>query len=112
MKTKFAILAILASIFASCSDVKDELPSDITGLTKEIYFEQEGPIDSIGLVEHYELLLQKATEGNGPENELMLAYAQEQLDAAEDYLDECIIQSGANWGDVGTDGKGGRIFRQ
>lgn len=34
MKTKFAILAILASIFASCSDVKDELPSDITGLTK------------------------------------------------------------------------------
>lgn len=108
MKTKFAILAILASIFASCSDVKDELPSDITGLTKEIYFEQEGPIDSIGLVEHYELLLQKATEGNGPENELMLAYAQEQLDAAEDYLDECIIQSGANWGDVGTDGKGGK----
>jgi hypothetical protein len=108
MKTRFAILVILASIFASCSDVKDELPSDITGLTKEIYFEQEGPIDSIGLVEHYELLLQKATEGNGPENELMLAYAQEQLDAAEDYLDECIIQSGANWGDVGTDGKGGK----
>ena len=103
---KITILSTLLLLLASCSDNKIEKPENITGLTEEVYFEQSGDIKSIGLIEHYELAIQQATESNAEGNELTLALAQEQLAAAKAYIDECINASGANsdWSDEGADG--------
>ena len=108
MKTKrFLILAVLLSAIVSCNDSKLETPEGITGLTEEVYFEQVGEVKSIGLTEHYELLIQQATADNAEENASFLAYLQGELDAAEEYQQDCINQSGANW-DAGADGDGGK----
>ena len=108
MKTKrFSFLAVLLSILVSCHDNKIETPTGITGLTEEVYFEQVGDVKSIGLTEHYELLIQQATADNAEENASFLAYLQQELDAAEEFQQECINQSGANW-DTGADGEGGK----
>lgn len=108
MKTKlFLIFSLLSSVLVSCAGGKMEKPEAITGLTDELYFEQVGKVESIGLVEHYELLIQQTTESNADGNEHFLAYLQEQLNAAKEYQQECINQSGANW-DVGADGEEGK----
>ena len=104
--TKIAFLAILASVLVSCSDAKLDSPVKITGLTEDVYFEQVGQIDSVGLIEHYELLIQQTTENNADDT-AFLAYLQEQLAEAEEYQEECINAAGANF-DVGTDGVGGK----
>lgn len=104
--TKIAFLAILASVLVSCSDAKLDPPVKITGLTEDVYFEQVGQIDSIGLTEHYELLIQQTTEKNADDT-AFLAYLQEQLAIAEEYQEECINAAGANF-DVGADGAGGK----
>ena len=108
--TRLAILAIVLSALTSCSDKGGALEKPITGLTDEVYFEQSGDIKSIGLIEHYELVIQKATESNAEGNDLILAVAQEQLAAAKAYVDECINTAGANseWSDEGADGAGNK----
>ena len=103
---RFAFIVILLSVFVSCNDSKVDQPAGITGLTDEVYFEQQGEIESIGMIEHYELLIQKETEANS-DDEMFLEYLQEQLAAAEEYQEEFINQSGANW-DEGADGSGGK----
>lgn len=108
MKTnRLTFIAILCSALASCNDSKIDNPSTgISGLTDEIYFEQDGKINSIGSVEHYELLLKEATESNA-DDAAFLNYLQDELKAAEDNLQDCIEQSGANW-DQGADGESGK----
>lgn len=113
MKTKrITILAIMLSAMVSCNDetiedVTIENPEVITGLTEEVYFEETGSINSIGLIEHYELMIQQATAGNAEENASFIEYLQGKLDEAEEYTDECINQAGANW-DAGADGGSGK----
>ena len=113
MKTqRITIFAILLSVMVSCSDemnenVTIEKPEVITGLTEEVYFEETGLINSIGLIEHYELLIQQATAGNAEENASFIEYLNGKLDEAEEYTDECINQAGANW-DAGADGGPGK----
>lgn len=111
MKTnRFLIFALLLLALVACT--REEQPENqiasgvITGLTEDVYFEQVGQIDSIGLVEHYELLIQQTTENNADDT-AFLTYLQEQLAAAEEYQEDCINQSGANW-DTGEDGEGGK----
>ena len=113
MKTnRFIILALLLSALVSCTG-KIEQPEGpttsgvITGLTDEVYFEEVGSVKSIGLTEHYELLIQQTTAGNDEEDAAFLAYLQEELKAAEEFQQDCINQSGANW-DAGADGAGGK----
>ena len=107
MKLKLtAILAVFLFVFTSCED-EPTVPSGPTGLTDEVYFEEIGTVDSIGLVEHYELLLQQTTANNAEASPEYLALIQEQLANAEEYTQECINQSGANW-DEGVDGKGAK----
>ena len=60
MKTnKISFLATLLVILASCSEKMDSNPEipEITGLTEDVHFEQVGQIQTMGLVEHYEHLL-------------------------------------------------------
>ena len=104
MKKNFIVFIFCLLAAVSCTKNN---PYEPKGLTEEVSFEQVGTIESIGLMEHYELMIQQATAGNADEDPGLLAYLQEQLDAAEDYTDECLNQSGANWGE-GYDGKGGK----
>lgn len=104
MKKNFIVFIFCLLAAVSCTKNN---PSKPTGLTEEVTFEQVGTIESIGLMEHYELMIQQSTAGNADEDPGLLAYLQEQLDAAEDYTDECLNQSGANWGE-GYDGKKGK----
>lgn len=111
MKTnRFFIFALLLLALVACT--REEQPENqtttgvITGLTEDVYFEQVGQIDSIGLIEHYELLIQQTTENNA-DDAAFLTYLQEQLAMAEEYQEECINQSGANF-DTGADGAGGK----
>ena len=104
MKKNFIVFIFCFLAAVSCTKNN---PSKPTGLTEEVTFEQVGTIESIGLMEHYELMIQQATAGNADEDLGLLDYLQEQLDAAEDYTDECLNQSGANWGE-GYDGKKGK----
>ena len=106
MKNRIFISAILLSALVSC-DGKIEQPGGISGLTDEVYFEEVGEVKSIGLTEHYELLIQQVTADNAEENATFLAYLQGELENAEKYQEDCINQSGANW-DVGADGEGGK----
>lgn len=46
-------IAVLLGI-VSCSNETPQQTIEISGLTEEVYFEQVGEIDSIGLQEHYE----------------------------------------------------------
>ena len=109
MKTKRILyFVILLSALISCTDKVDDSNKTINGLTGEVYFEQEGNIKSIGLIEHYELTIQQATESNSEDSDLILAFAQEQMAAAQEYVDECIKMSGANWSDEGADGDGNK----
>ena len=100
------LMAILLLASISCGDDKIKPHPGGSPLTDEVIFEQVGKIESIGLIEHYELLIQKTTESNADDN-VFLEYLQGQLDAAEEYQEECINQSGANW-DVEADGTGGK----
>lgn len=111
MKTnRFFIFSLLLLALVACT--REEQPENqtttgvITGLTEDVYFEQVGQIDSIGLIEHYELLIQQTTENNA-DDAAFLTYLQEQLAMAEEYQEECINQSGANF-DTGADGAGGK----
>ena len=111
MKTnRFFIFALLLLALVACT--REEQPENqtttgvITGLTEDVYFEQVGEVDSIGLIEHYELLIKETTEKNADDT-AFLAYLQEQLAIAEEYQEECINASGANF-EVGTDGAGGK----
>lgn len=107
---RFFIFALLLLALVACT--REEQPENqtttsvITGLTEDVYFEQVGQIDSIGLIEHYELLIQQTTENNA-DDAAFLTYLQEQLAMAEEYQEECINQSGANF-DTGADGAGGK----
>lgn len=101
----FFIVVLLGIV--SCSNETPQQTIEISGLTEEVYFEQVGEIDSIGLQEHYELIIQKASEGNGDDDNLWLNYAQQLLDSANEYQEECINLSGANW-DVESDGGSGK----
>ena len=108
MKTiKFLILSLILLVIASCS--KDDVGSntEISGVTEEVYYEMVGDVQSIGLKEHYELLIQEASEGNDENDAHLLEYAIKQLDAADEYEKECINQVGANW-DTGVDGEEGK----
>lgn len=105
IKLLFSI--IFMSVFVSCSNDKLDTPTTITGLTEEVYFEEVGTAKSIGLMEHYELLIQQATADNADEHSEFIEYLQGELEAAEDYTDECINMAGANF-DVGADGETGK----
>ena len=60
---KLTLLIMLFSLLVSCNGNKLEEPATgISGLTDDVYFEQDGKINSIGSVEHYELLIKEATE--------------------------------------------------
>ena len=104
---KLTLLIMLFSLLVSCNGNKLEEPATgISGLTDDVYFEQDGKINSIGSVEHYELLIKEATEGNA-DDPVFLEYLQKELQAAEKNLQDCIEQSGANW-DAGADGLSGK----
>lgn len=106
MKTnKISFLATLLVILASCSNETDPIPevSEITGLTEKVNFVQDGPVQSMGLVEHYDRLLKEATENNADDTNF-LDYIQEQLDSAKLYQEECFEQSGANSSGDGPSG--------
>ena len=113
---KIAILAVMLSMMMACTKEVDTpsgatVPTGPTGLTEEVYYEEVGEVESIGLVEHYELLIQEVTADNAEENAeanaAFLEYLQEQLATAEEYTQECIDQSGANWSE-GSDGETGK----
>ena len=106
MKTnRISFIATLLVILASCSEKMDPNPEipEITGLTKDVHFEQVGKIQTMGLVEHYDRLLKEATENNADDTDY-LNYIQEQLDSAKLFQQECIDQSGANSSGDGPDG--------
>ena len=108
MKTiKFLILSLILLVIASCS--KDDVGSntEISGVTEEVYYEMVGDVQSIGLKEHYELLIQEASESNDETDAHLLEYAIEELEAADEYEKECINLAGANW-DTGVDGEEGK----
>ena len=87
---KLALLIMLFSLLVSCNGNKLEEPATgISGLTDDVYFEQDGKINSIGSVEHYELLIKEATEGNADDT-AFLEYLQKELQAAEKNLQDCI----------------------
>ena len=109
MKTlKFTLMAVLLSVFVSCSDNKITQPAGVTGLTEDIHFVQDGEIGSMGMIEHYEKLLEKASESNA-DDAAYIKYLQDQMEDAEHYCDSLINVAGANgqW-DQGTDGAGGK----
>ena len=66
---RIIFLAIMLVISSSCSEKMDSTPEilEITGLTEDVQFEQAGPTQTMGLVEHYERLLKEATENNADE---------------------------------------------
>ena len=110
---KITILALMLSMMIACAKEEEPHsnpmgPTGPTGLTEEIYYEEVGEVESIGLMEHYELLIQDVTADNAEENAeanaAFLEYLQEQLATAEEYTQECIDQSGANWSE-GSDGE-------
>ena len=108
MKTsKFLILIFTLLGIVSCSKDDEGTNSEISGVTDDVYYEVMGDIQSIGLKEHYELLIQEASEGNDENDAHLLEYAMEQLEAADEYEEECINQVGANW-DTGVDGDKGK----
>ena len=106
---RFAFISVLLSMFVSCNDSKIKQPTGITGLTDDVHFEQQGEIQSIGMIEHCELLLQEATESNADDTEL-IKYLQEQLDEAEEYQESLIKEAGANYDPwmEGSDGMGAK----
>ena len=109
MKTlKFTLMAVLLSVFVSCSDNKISQPAGVTGLTEDIHFVQDGEIGTMGMIEHYEKLLEKASESNA-DDAAYIKYLQDQMEDAEHYCDSLINVAGANgqW-DQGTDGAGGK----
>ena len=109
MKTlKFTLMAVLLSVFVSCSDNKITQPAGVTGLTEDIHFVQDGEIGTMGMIEHYEKLLEKASESNA-DDAAYIKYLQDQMEDAEHYCDSLINVAGANgqW-DQGTDGAGGK----
>ena len=57
------LMAILLLASISCGDDKIKPHPGGSPLTDEVIFEQVGKIESIGLIEHYELLIQKTTYG-------------------------------------------------
>lgn len=103
---KFLISVLILLGITSCANDDADSIIEISGLTEEIYFEQMGDIQSIGLKEHYELLIQEASQGNDEGDALLLEHAQSQLEATDEYEKECINLAGANW-DVGSDGGSG-----
>ena len=109
---KFLLPFVLLSVVVACTDggpetpEPPETPKGPTGLTDEVYFEPVGDVESIGLIEHYNLLIEQATENNAEENATFIEYLEKELGAAEEYQKECINQSGANW-DTGADGDAG-----
>lgn len=97
-KTLFFLPILLGFIFVSCNeDGPGFKGNEITGLTEDDYFEEIDDVTTVGLKEHYEAMIREASEGNGPEDADLLAYAQEQLAAAEAYEQECINEAGANY---------------
>lgn len=106
---RFAFISVLLSMFVSCNDNKIKQPAGITGLTDDVHFEQQGEIQSIGMIEHCELLLQEATESNADDTEL-IKYLQDQLDEAEEYQESLIKEAGANYDPwmEGSDGMGAK----
>ena len=89
-KFKFLILILILLGIVSCS--KDDMGSntDISGVTEEVYYEMVGDVQSIGLKEHYELLIQEASEGNDENDAHLLEYAIKELEAADEYEKECM----------------------
>ena len=81
---RILFLSTMLVILAACSEKMDSTPeiSEITGLTEDVHFEQVGPVQTMGLVEHYDRLLKEATENNADETDY-LNYIQEQLDSAK-----------------------------
>ena len=102
---RIIFLAIMLVISSSCSEKMDSTPEilEITGLTADVQFEQAGPTQTMGLVEHYERLLKEATENNADDTDF-LDLIQEELDEAKKYQQECIEQSGANSSGDGPSG--------
>ena len=102
---RIIFLAIMLVISSSCSEKMDSTPEilEITGLTEDVQFEQAGPTQTMGLVEHYERLLKEATENNADDTDF-LDLIQEELDEAKKYQQECIEQSGANSSGDGPSG--------
>ena len=105
-KFKFLAIALILLGITSCTDDEPNLKTEISGLTEDVYFEPVGNIQSIGLKEHYEALIQEASQGNDDGDSLLLEFAQLQLESVDEYEKECINQAGANW-DVGSDGESG-----
>ena len=104
-RDRIIFLAIMLVISSSCSEKMDSTPEilEITGLTEDVQFEQAGPTQTMGLVEHYERLLKEATENNADDTDF-LDLIQEELDEAKKYQQECIEQSGANSSGDGPSG--------
>ena len=105
-KFNFWAIALILLGVTSCANDDPDSRIEITGLTDEVYFEKVGDIQSIGLKEHYQLLIQEASQGNNEGDAMMLEYAQSQLESVDEYEKECINQVGANW-DSGADGESG-----
>ena len=65
---KFLLPFVLLSVVVACTDggpetpEPPETPKGPTGLTDEVVYEPVGDVESIGLIEHYELLIEQATE--------------------------------------------------
>lgn len=100
MKKRFYLLSVILSIFlVSCVDdgLGDDVKTEITGLTENVYYEEIDTIHTVGLREHYEAMIQEASQGNSDDDAALLSYAQEQLNAVDAYEQECINQAGANW---------------
>ena len=81
--TKFLILIFILLGIVSCSKDDEGVNTEISEVTEEVYYELMGDVQSIGLKEHYELLIQEASEGNDENDAHLLEYAISQLDAAE-----------------------------
>lgn len=106
-KNRFLILVLVLLGITSCTKDEHTSKTDVPGLTEEVYFELVGDIQSIGLKEHYQALIQEASQGNDEGDEQLLEFALSQLDATEKYEEECINLVGANW-ESGPDGEDGR----
>ena len=72
---KFLILIQILLGVVSCSKDDMEYIEGVSGVTEDVYFELEGDIQSIGLKEHDELLIQEASQGNDENDAHLLEYA-------------------------------------
>lgn len=99
LRKKILFFIAIAFCIVSCNKEIDSYgDGNITGVTEDVYFEADETIDSIGFIEHYELLIQELSSSNDDSDRELLPFVQEQLDFANDYVDSICNVEGVNSG--------------